>query len=1052
MVAATDAQRLVEIQRIQRERPGEKLIFVQPSKKPRVTGINVINPKTGQVGQSRFPDEFAKGSKLVTIESPQILASRRRSEEKGEERELAQKEAEFEAKRIREGRIKLKDVVLTRKGAAKILRKKLAEAPPTKQELARERKQRIAQTVAKQVGFRTARTLSERIEEKRLEGEIKSALVEEEQRVPTPRVQVDVSKFIQPEPTVPELAEVQAAKPIQQTIPKREDIDISKFITKPPVSEVRAAPKPEGFFAEGFDILARRRFELSRERAKGRITLRGEVKGVALGLGTSVLFTAAGAKELAVRPVETVVAAGVAAKLIGGRIVSGEGFPEIGQIIRQEPGFAVGFIGGEIAQARAGGELIAATSSRTRRLLARVSPKFKPVKTEALGVQKIKGVKIAGEKADIGLIPGGKGLKIDVGDDLLKQVDIPLAKRPKIPRVSPEQRKILGVIKEQKDIAGGSFAQRTLLKKEFTRPFADIDIAAKSPKATAALIESRLKGKVKIEKLKITDSPVGDFDVFRVVEKKSGKVIADVDPLKFVEEGLATRFRTTTVGGVEFINPQARLLAKAQQLARGKTKGGKVAKDITALTGGKVKLDTPLTQGAFKFTETEKSLLLGKKGPVTTSARDFFKILKGDEVIISKEGLFATPFNPKTLEAQTRITRLGLEQRRATLIDILTGDFTFKRQKPQIIVFPEQKIGKVFKITPGTELEVLAKGGTIVRKQGKLGTTIINKKVIPIFEADVGRASKALERLTKQAKTGKISKAGRKELGRLLVKETGFDVSRAVVTKPLVDITDILTDVFGGVTRGVRTRGRGIPSGKVSPPRKVSRLFRGPLRLRVALPPSAKISVPPSRQPSIKLSFPPSARVSLPPFGPPSRPPSVPPSVPPSGIVSVPPSIPPSIPPIVPPITSPPEKPPPTVILPPIKIKPKERRKGYNVFVKSEGKFKKVNKVPLTKSSALGRGAFLTDNSTAAQFKIRKAKSDKTPRVGSNEGYFDLNRFKFRAFRARLKRKKGIIGPLPQNQFIERRTNRIDTIGEIQGLSLAKLLARSRPSRLKLEV
>ena len=854
-------------------------------------------------------------------------------------------------------------------------------------------------------------------------------------------------------PIVPELAERQAALPIQQTMVKKGEIDISRFLTKPPVSEVRAAPKPEGFLEKGFESVKRLRFETARERARGRITSDIIGSDIAAGVGFSLLLTAAGTKELVTRPVETVVAAGVGIKLIGSKIISGEGFPEIAQVIRQEPGFALGFVAGEIAQARVGGELIAATSTRGRRLLTRVTPGFKPVTTEALGVQKIKGVKIAGKKVDIGLIPKGKGLKLDVGDDLLRKVDIPLAKRPAIPRVSPEQRQILNIIREQKDIAGGSFAQRTLLQKKFTRPFADIDIAARKPGQTASLIKKQLSGKVKIKKLRITDSPVGDFDIFRVIEKKTGKVIADVDPLKFVEEGLATRFKTTKVAGIEFIDPQARLIAKARQLARGKTKGGKVAKDITALTGGKVRLDTPLTRGAFEFTPTEKSVLLGKRGPVTTSARDFFKILQGDEIIIGKEGLFATPFDPKTLEAQTRITRLGLEQRRASLIDILTGDFTFKRQKPQIIVFPEQKIGKGFKITPGKELQVLAAGGTIVRKQGKLGTTIVSKKVIPIFEADIGRASKGLERLTKQARTGKISTAGKRELKRLLVKETGFDVSRAVVTKPLVGITDILTDVFGGVTRAVRV------TRKVSPTKRVSRLFRGPLSLRVSLPPSARVSFPPSRQPSLKLSFPPSvipsfppsARVSVPPFAQPS----VPPSTLLSGIVSfppsVPPSFPPSIPPIVPPITPPPS-PPPTVILPPLRLEPEERRKGYNVFVKSKGKFKRVNKVPLTRCSALGRDAFLVDNRTAAQFKDRKSKSDRQPRTNANDGYFDLNRFKFRAFRTRLKRKKGIIGPLPQNQFIERRTNRIDTIGEIQGLSLAKLLARSRPPRLRLEI
>ncbi|KKK64928.1 hypothetical protein LCGC14_2979260, partial [marine sediment metagenome] len=70
MVTATE--RLAEIQRIQQARPDEKLVFVQPSKKPKVEGFREIDPTTGELGGSRFREEFGEGAELIAIEDPAI--------------------------------------------------------------------------------------------------------------------------------------------------------------------------------------------------------------------------------------------------------------------------------------------------------------------------------------------------------------------------------------------------------------------------------------------------------------------------------------------------------------------------------------------------------------------------------------------------------------------------------------------------------------------------------------------------------------------------------------------------------------------------------------------------------------------------------------------------------------------------------------------------------------------------------------------------------------------------------------------------------------------
>ncbi len=161
----TSAQRLAEINKRLAELSPEdrkKAFFVQPSKIPKVTGVRVIDTATGNLGQSKFADEIPRDALVISITDPAIEASRRRRESKQEQRQLAQKEAEFEARRIAEGKIKPKDVVLTRKGSRVILtrllqekaQKKLAERlkAPTKAERIRaiERKQRILGTFEKQ--------------------------------------------------------------------------------------------------------------------------------------------------------------------------------------------------------------------------------------------------------------------------------------------------------------------------------------------------------------------------------------------------------------------------------------------------------------------------------------------------------------------------------------------------------------------------------------------------------------------------------------------------------------------------------------------------------------------------------------------------------------------------------------------------------------------------------------------------------------------------------------------------------------------------------------
>jgi len=143
----------------------------------------------------------------------------------------------------------------------------------------------------------------------------------------------------------------------------------------------------------------------------------------------------------------------------------------------------------------------------------------------------------------------------------------------KLPKTTKIQRTILNIAKEQNAIVTGSFAQKTLLKK--SRNFTDIDILTNTPSKLAKLIER--KTNLIVRKQKINSK----FSIYRAYTKK-GKLIADIDPLRFAEEGQAKRYGTIEVEGLKLINLKGRLAAKQLQLARGKS-NLKIKKDILQL-------------------------------------------------------------------------------------------------------------------------------------------------------------------------------------------------------------------------------------------------------------------------------------------------------------------------------------------------------------------------------------------------------------------------------------------------------------------------------------
>ena len=110
-------------------------------------------------------------------------------------------------------------------------------------------------------------------------------------------------------------------------------------------------------------------------------------------------------------------------------------------------------------------------------------------------------------------------------------------------------------------------------------------------------------------------------------------------------------------------------------------------------------------------------------------------------------------------------------------------------------------------------------------------------------------------------------------------------------------------------------------------------------------------------------------------------------------------------------------------------------RRGFSVSVKTKGRFQKINRKPLTRSSALGLGASFVDRGVEKSFFITRSKKKGKPKsILGIEGTF--NPFKFRRPVRRSK--------LPRETFIERDAFAIDTPGERQGITFKGLLALER--------
>jgi len=550
----------------------------------------------------------------------------------------------------------------------------------------------------------------------------------------------------------------------------------------------------------GLSELQRKMRETSTKNIGRETNLSKEIKAGLAGAGSSGLGLVQFGVESSTRPIQT-IKTGVKGIGEGAKQVFVERkppFTEIGRLINQETSFAFGFIAAEVGQ-----DFLFA---KIPTISKRISPKYKGVKTTAFGEEVVKNIPLkpsvstkldegrlirsslfddsldvkrlqktvlsqSDDVIDLKLIPETGEIRKTKPLKAVSQTTIPLKETPSIPKISKTQEKILDVVKKRGDVVSGSLAQKTIVKGE--RKVKDIDILSYNPLETAQQIKSRLGKGARIEQ--------GTRST-KVIYK--GKEVADVVPIAIGEEGFINIFdKAVEVKGIQFLQPEARLASKVEQLGRLPTvrpsspsfaQRQKVLEDIRLLTGGKVDTRLASFRGGFGFSQAEQASFVGQKVTLASSAEDFFRarpsqIFKGDDLTIGQrikrtlgkevdilpgkskdvKGIFSTPTLAEEGAAQARKSFVSGSVE-ANIVDLVTEpieDLTkslFKRRKKaQIIIQPDVKV--VPKGTGGTEafgrlgsseLEVtqfIAPSGErgVLAKDKLLAKTIIQRPDIP---------------------------------------------------------------------------------------------------------------------------------------------------------------------------------------------------------------------------------------------------------------------------------------------------------------------------------
>ena len=736
--------------------------------------------------------------------------------------------------------------------------------------------------------------------------------------------------------------------------------------------------------------------------------------------------------------------------------------------------------------------------------VTRLSPKFVPLKTDAFGIQTIKGVKSgSGKVIDIDIArAGGKPLKFgevkpsEVVSEYGSAVQEAMREAPIIPKLqSKELKKVIGAVSGTDDVIAGSYAQTSVLKPQFTRDIKDIDVLSLDREKTVDRIIKAL-GK---EKVVIKKQPTA----ITIIEKKTGKDIADVVEFAKGEGGFVTKFPTIDIGkGIKVIDPRARLGGKSIAFSKG-IKLEKTIGDIQQITGKKVSLTGQQVKGPFGASFREQAQFVGKELDLVTAQQDLLEtgifgklskkpisLGKGRETLSLREQLFyASPPDVVTGRPQLRVSRLGIGEdvERGSLLDFLSGKAQV-RGKPQAVLLEKQTVSGIPKhilpeykaalgkdaFTPGFiekyskfekvktgkfkpfgmptgELEVVATLGERLLPKKKIGVTLIGGKRLNIYSAELGQLGKDLVgKAPKKSPKIKLKKMfegiSDKELGLVKGKKQVPKIKAKDLYKfeskisRKVKFYDPLPDVSKAIGLGTAAISK---APKVRYAKKIYyNKFGKPFRLPVSKP--YKKQKPYKPYIGVKGYKPYTGDPSYKPYvGKPSRKPYVsdPTYKPYVGTPSYKPYL--SDPFYRPPITTRKKK----AVVKKIKLEPKPKKKvdtksTYDTLILSQGNWKRLNKPTEKRNiySAIKLGGRAVDHSAARSFKVRKGKGK--AKIVQKSLPKNLNKF-YQPSKTKALRLK--------EAFIEKSKFAIDSQGELQGITAKGWYAKKTKRKKKIK-
>lgn len=370
---------------------------------------------------------------------------------------------------------------------------------------------------------------------------------------------------------------------------------------------------------------------------------------------------------------------------------------------------------------------------------------------------------------------------------------------------------------------------------------------------------------------------------FRAVE---GGVIADISSTtqrnKFIRQGATIKellgedislFKgdisgTTKIEVVGGISTFAEPLAEQVRLAGTKpTIAVSAQRDLFGvIRKRKIDISKPIPNEELLTTKTKSDLQLFRQGRLP---QDRIENL-GRRIVLETKGagnLLETSFfaDPK---GRLRPSRLGLSNKEASLLDILSGDVTFKRSKPQALFFEDISIAKFpsalkgielklkkgielsesdkakllrFQLTPTGEFkpigfltrepEIVLANGEVIRRVRTEAVTVINGRRVPIIRTEIIKDAKLSELFKKVSR-----RAGTEAEIRLLSKSTGIDFSSVLKEAKFISPTGLGISAISKISRVTRVRKRVIPpsiSSKItrdSSGFRTSRPFSSPIK------------------------------------------------------------------------------------------------------------------------------------------------------------------------------------------------------------------------------